>query len=80
MPKIMTLKEFLEGANLKVTPDQRSQIGYLISKKGDSSKKVIEDNWKVKDYHLEHLTSDETQNIIMNYLQEQNYKLMEEGI
>lgn len=66
--KIMTLKKYLKGAGLNITPDQRSQLGGLISKENDHSKRVIEDKWNVKDYHLKHLESDETNNIIMNFL------------
>jgi hypothetical protein len=64
----MTLKEFLEGAGLSVTPDQRSELGRLISKEDDHFRKVIEDKWNVKDYHLAHLTSNDTQNIIIKFL------------
>jgi dsDNA-binding SOS-regulon protein len=64
----MTLKEYLEGAGLNITPDQRSQLGILISKQEDHFRRVLEGRWNVKDYYLKHLKSDETHNIIMNFL------------
>ena len=67
-----TLKEHLEINLIKATPDQRSQIGVLISSENDSNSKVLEDGWNVKDYTKNFLNSVKTSNIIIKYFNEIN--------
>ena len=64
----MTLKEFLEENKINATPDQRSIIGRLISKKGDSKGYVLENGISVKNYKESFLNDLNTTRIIINYL------------
>jgi len=64
----MTLKEHLENHNLKATKDQRSQIGKLLSKIDDTTNRVLEDGWNVKDYDNSFLNDIKTSDIIINHL------------
>lgn len=66
-----TLKEYLEKNDIKVTPDQRSMLGRLISKENDNNGFVREDNFKVKDYKTDFLDNEETQMKIISFLQNQ---------
>lgn len=63
----MTLKEYLEENQLYATPDQRSQIGYLLSQTGDNKGYVLEDGYNVKNYYKSFLNSERTSDIIINY-------------
>jgi len=63
----MTLKEYFILHSINATPDQRSQIGVLLSYSYDSNKRVIENGWSVIDYREEFLKCDITIGIILNY-------------
>lgn len=64
----MTLKEHLEKNNVKATKDQRSQIGKLLSKIDNTTNRVLEDGWNVKDYDNSFLNDIRTSTIIINHL------------
>ncbi|TXD45887.1 hypothetical protein [Polaribacter sp. IC073] len=64
----MTLKNYLETNNIKATPDQRSQLGRIISTKGDSTRYVTENHRNVKDYKESFLNKPKTQLAIINHL------------
>lgn len=64
----MTLKEFFDENNVKVTPDQRSEIGRLISSNSKILGYVNEDGHNVKNYCPEFLQQQETTKSIINYL------------
>jgi hypothetical protein len=62
-----TLKEYLIHHRIEVTPDQRSELGRLLSGPEDNNGKVLEDGFMVKDYKIEYLDNHETQKRIISY-------------
>lgn len=64
----MTLKEYLDKHSIKAIPDQRSQIGMNLAKIDNTTNRVLEDGWNVKDYDEAFLKSKEVSNIIINTL------------
>lgn len=64
----MTLKQFLEENNIKVTNDQRSRIGYALKWDGESIGYVPEKNYMVNDYPKEYFQLEKTQKKILKFL------------
>lgn len=70
----MTLKEYFNNSNIDASPDDRSRIGLLISSKGDSEGKVLEDGQIVKNYVDGYLENPKSEQIMMKYFIDQYRK------